>query len=633
MRFVVLDFESFYTDVTDARGIPYKFKQHGGAGCNTEDYVRHPWFEAHGAAIKWSPRHDAKWYDEPELRFVLSQEDWSDVFLICHHAQFDMFILNHWYDVRPGMCGCTLSMARLLLGNHLSVSLDAVRKHFGMPAKTTPYGLFKGKHWSEMTPDVRRQVAEGACDEVESIWKIFGLLMQDFPREELEVVDSVIRMFTEPVLRGDIPLLANVWEKEAANKQRMLLDLNIDATELQSADKFTALLEAEGVEIEYKDGKNGPIPAFAKTDQFMRDMLEDSNDRVRTLAEARLGVKSTFLQTRAETLGWMARRGPLAVYLRYAGAGTLRVAGGDGGNWLNFKRNSDIRRSILAPEGYLIAPIDSSQIECRVLNYLAGQDDVIRNFAEGRDPYIPLASAFYGEQVYKPAKDDPRRVEMETKRGAGKQGELMCGYGAAGPKFKATAKAGLYGPPIDMTIEEATRFVKLYRDTHQAVCGKGGYWSTANRMLARIGGGPPLEWGPLTIRDKRIFLPNGCPLIYDTMEFHRPGPDEPCKDFERDGYWRYKTRQGWRTMWGAKLTQHICEAVSRVIVSQAMLRIKKKGIRTLNWPYDELLLLIPRDGHEDQHLQECLEELRQTPSWLPGLPLDCEGALSDRYEK
>lgn len=123
-------------------------------------------------------------------------------------------------------------------------------------------------------------------------------------------------------------------------------------------------------------------------------------------------------------------------------------------------------------------------------------------------------------------------------------------------------------------------------------------------------------------------------MLYDSLEWHRPAPDEECRDFERSGYWRMKTRQGWKKMWGSKLTQNICEAVSRVIVSQAMLRIKKQyGFRTLNWPYDELLLLLPRDGHEDKNLELCMAEMRREVTWLPGLPLDCEGSVSERYSK
>jgi hypothetical protein len=318
MRVVVLDFETEFSD-------SYTLSK-----MTTESYIRDPRFKAHGAAIKWSKDHAAIWYDEPRLRQVLKNEDWSDVFLISHHAHFDHLILSHHYSVVPRMSGCTLSMARLLLGNHISVSLDSVRKEFGLPPKSTPYSLFKGKHWHELTPHEQTLVAEGACDECESIWQIFGILAKDFPPEEYEVVHHTIRMFTQPVLRADVNLLATIWEKEDREKRTRLRDLNVNDADLQSADRFAALLRAEGVEPETKPGKNGPIWAFAKTDRFMEELLEDEDDRIRALAEARVGAKSTLLQTRAETFGYMASRGALTVYLRMYGAHTTRWSGGDG---------------------------------------------------------------------------------------------------------------------------------------------------------------------------------------------------------------------------------------------------------------------------------------------------------------
>lgn len=626
MRFVVLDFETFFSD-------EYTLKK-----LSTEAYIRDPRFEAHGAAIKWSKDHAARWYDQRELAFVLKQEDWSDVCLIHHHAHFDGLILGHHYDVHPKLFACTLSMARLLLGNHISVSLDSVRNHFGLPAKTTPYHAFRGRHWHELEPAVQQQVADGACDEVESIWKLFGILSKQFPNEEYRVIDTTIRMFTDPVLRGDIDLLAKIWKDENDRKATRLADLGLTPADLQSADRFAELLRAEGVEPETKPSPTGEgrIYAFAKTDDFLKGLLEHDNERVVDLVEARLGQKSTGMQTRAETLGWMARRGPLCVYLSYAGTGTLRPAGGDKSNWLNFKRRSPLRRAILAPEGCLLAPIDSSQIECRVLHYLAGgpDDPVLQDFRDGADPYASLASQFYGEKIYKPKDGDPRKDEMEAKRGAGKQARLMCGYGAAGPKYRATAKAGLYGPPIQLTLEEANRQVSIYRDQTPTVCAKNtGYWAQASRMLARLAGGDAVQWGPLLVKDHRIWLPNGCPLIYDTLEYHKPDPTEQVKKFERNGYWRVKTKRGWKSLWGSKLTQNICEAVSRVIVSQAMNRITGMGYRVLNWPYDELLVLIPKDGKEDWHLERCVVEMKREVSWLPGLPLDCEAVMSERYAK
>lgn len=624
MQIVTLDFETLFGD-------DYTLSK-----MSTEAYIRDPRFEAHGCAIKYQNQEKAQWWSGEELKNVFRNTNWNSIAVLCHHAQFDGFILSHHFHVKPKFWFDTLSMARLLLGNHLSVSLDSVRKHFGMPFKVTPYNLFKGRHWNELTPAVQQQVAAGAIDEVESIWKIFNLLGKNFPKEEYQVIDTTIRMFTEPVLGADVDMLAKLWESEAGKKQQRLEQLGITESELQSAERFADLLRQQGIEPELKQGKNGDIYAFAKTDDFMRELQEHDDENVRALAEARLGVKSTLLQTRAETLGFMARRGPLPVYLRYAGAGTLRVSGGDGANWLNFKRRSAIRKAILAPPGYLLAPIDSSQIEFRVCNYLAGQEDVIQQLRDGKDPYLPGACEFYGEEIYKANDEDPRKAEMDMKRGMSKQANLMCIYGAAGEKFQATAKAGLYGPPVNLERKDADKWVRIFRDMHPAICAKGtGYWAQAGRILARLAGGPPIDWGILHVRDKRIYLPNGCPLIYDTLEYFKPPPEERHKygPYAQDGHWRVRTRHGWKELWGSKLVQNICEAVSRVIVSQAMNRITAMGYRVLNWPYDELLCLIPKDGREEWHLERCMAEMRRPVTWLPGLPLDCEGSLGERYSK
>jgi DNA polymerase bacteriophage-type len=620
MRPIVIDFETEFSDT-------YTLSK-----MSTESYIRDSRFKAHGAAIKWKHDIPARWYDARQLELILKQEDWSDVLLICHHTAFDGLILRTHYDIVPKMYGCTMSMAAALFPIHISKSLDSVRERLGFPPKRTPYNLFRGKHWNELDRQTQQTLAEGCEDEVESIWQIFKILSKDFPLEEYPVVDFLIRMFVNPVLRADTSLLGDLWESEAVDKKRRLEALGIREADVQSADKFQALLEAEGVEIQTKPNpKAEMIPQFAKKDDFMEELLEHDNERIRTLAEARIGAKSTLLQTRAETLGWMASRGPLCVYLRYCGAATLRPTGGDGANWLNFKRGSAIRRSILAPEGYLLGPVDASQIEARCLAYLAEQDDAVEKWKNGEDLYCAQASACYGEEIYKPKKGDPREDEMVAKRGMGKQAVLMCGYGASGPQFKRSAKAGLYGPPVELSSEEAGRFVDVYRQTNPRVVD---YWKQCNRIIARLAGGPPIEWGPFLVKDHRLILPSGQAMNYESLEFHRPNADEECKEFERDGYWRMRVRRGYKKMWGSKLTQNICEMVSRVIVSQAMVRIKRQyGIRTLNWPYDELLLLIPDNSKAEETLELCRQEMCKTPEWLPGIPLDAEASLGVRYSK
>ena len=54
----------------------------------------------------------------------------------------------------------------------------------------------------------------GAEDEVESIWQLFQKFAKGFPLEEYEVIDTVIRMFVDPVLQADIPMLGKLWTDE-----------------------------------------------------------------------------------------------------------------------------------------------------------------------------------------------------------------------------------------------------------------------------------------------------------------------------------------------------------------------------------------------------------------------------------
>jgi DNA polymerase len=48
--------------------------------------------------------------------------------------------------------------------------------------------------------------------------------------------------------------------------------------------------------------------------------------------------------------------------------------------------------------------------------------------------------------------------------------------------------------------------------------------------------------------------------------------------------------------------------------------------------YDEVILEVPRERAE-QRLAELLDRMRITRAWAPGLPLDADGAISDRWGK
>lgn len=598
MLIATIDFETYFADDFTLS----KMTQ--------EAYIRDKRFESHGAAIKWGANTKARWYTHQELVAGFPRVDWSQTAVLHHHAQFDAAILNWHYGVRPKFIFDTLSMARQILGNHISVSLDSVRKHYGIHAKTTPYNLFKGRHWHEMTPDVQRLVGEGAEDEVESIWKIFQIMGATFPVEEYEVIDTTIRMFSEPVLRADSAMLAKVWEAEDARKKNLMEELGVNEDDLQSAGRFAELLLAEGIEPEMKDGKNGQIYAFAKTDPFMTSLLEDEDDRVRGLAECRLGVKSTFRQARVETLGWMASRGPLPVYLNMYGAHTTRWSGGDKVNWQN--NDAAIEKAILPPDGYFAFEVDASQIECRILNAVAGQEDKVEEFRQKLDPYVGVASAFAGFPV--------NEVDHPELRQAGKVVELLCGFGGGGMAIRRSlrVKAG-----IRITPEEGEKYKFAYRSTHPFV---EDLWKQGGRVIARLAGGAPMDWGPVHIADGKMYLPNGTAINYTTLEYYRD-------DEYDDSYWRMKTRRGWSKLYGAKLVENLIQALARVFISQVMIRLVRAGYKIINTKHDSMWILIPMDGREKDHVAYIKNEMRQPPAWLPDVPLDAESRLAARFGK
>jgi len=607
MQIVTLDFETYFDD-------EYTLKK-----LSTEAYIRDSRFEALGLGVRFV-NGELRYFPDPDEFLHHMREEPSKFAVLCHHAHFDGLILSHHYGVKPHAWLDTLSMARLLLGNHLSVSLDSLARHFGLSAKSVPYDLFRGRHWADLSLAAQREVANGCLHDVALTWDIFNKLAPSFPVEEYPVVDETIRMFTEPRLEADIDLLGKVWSEENERRRAGLADLGVSDSDLQSSDKFADLLRAAGVEPATKAGKNGPIYAFAKTDEFMKQLLEHDDERVALLAAARLGIKSTIDQTRAERLGWMSRRGStMPVYLSYAAAHTTRWGGGDKVNWQNFRRvdkksgKAYIRQAIKAPAEHVIIKADKSQVECRFLNMVAGQWDVIERFAKKEDPYVGIASKFYGRPITR---------SDEAERGVGKQLELSCGYGAGASTIVRTAARGTYGPPVKLTESEGLLARDLYRDTHPAVVQ---LWKQAGRIIAGLAGTTsPIRWGVLTVHSNAIILPNGCPLHYPELEYHR--------DVETgDEFWRYRTRHGWAKLYGGKLVENVIQALSRVDMSQTILRLRARGYRVSLMEHDALAIVARNDSQLDKHVEVVKAEMSRSPTWLPGIPLDCEVTVGERY--
>lgn len=609
---------------------------------STEHYVRDERFKMHMVGIKQPDQPcyiltaDSLRNDQRARALIQSSA------VIAQHAHFDGLILSHHFNLRPALWIDTLSMARLVLPALKSHSLGALATHFNLPEKNVPYNLFKNVR--DLSPELFAQVADGCMHDCALTEAIAFKLLPLVPRDEITVIDQTIRMFSEPVLQLDRPRMETFLQAEKRRKAEAMLKagaalglppfdpatglpglmerLETIEAQLQSSAQFRIALEALGYPCPMKPSPKVAgemIPAIAKSDDEMKELLEHEDTAVQSLAAARLGVKSTIDETRAERLLDAHARGALPVYLAYAAAKTLRFGGGDKTNWQNFRRGGEIRKSIKAPEGYKLVIADAAQVECRGVNWLAGEQWVLDAFAEGRDVYSETATQIFSRPV---TKDD------KIERFSGKTVELGCGFGLGWRKYQRQMRAGMLGgPSVILTDDEAQRNVNIYRDSHPHV---KAYWKVHNDyILPLLGNGGSGDVGCLRIADQKIYLPNGTWIDYGGIYWGYFG-DTPQQDEEPQ--WWVPSRRGKSKYYGGKLVENVTQALwSGLFIREAMARIGARYKLVLQ-VHDEIVACVP-EAEAETALEYMLTVLRTSPAWAFDIPLDAEGIVSDIYEK
>jgi DNA polymerase family A len=262
-----------------------------------------------------------------------------------------------------------------------------------------------------------------------------------------------------------------------------------------------------------------------------------------------------------------------------------------------------------------ILKVDLSQIECRMLNTIARQWDVVQKFRDGVDLYSELASQFYQVPV---DKSEP------AKRGTGKQLELSCGYGAGGPTIVRTARAGTYGPPVYLTDEQGIQASNLYRGTHGGVVN---LWDEGKGMLWHLFRGETVAWNltpsfALQIKDHRIFHPfDGMWLDFSTLTWDAENRE-----------WRHRVRNGWRRTYGPKLIENVVQWLASYPIRKSMVRINREiGLRVPLTVHDDVFTLIPL-GHVES-AKRAIEIMSEPLPWLPECPISVEWDLLDALDK
>lgn len=665
MKAFVLDFETFYGD-----GYSLSLKN-----VTTESYIRDPQFKCHGVGIKYIDErgkiHPSRWVTARMVQPVLDKLELHKHMVIGHNLPFDGSILGWHYGIYPKLYVDTLALSRALIGPH---SIRHGLKYVAelMCGMTKMDELSKSYNIRDLSPALEARIADycvGAprwvegynkndkegnavhaaghweAGDTELTWALFQKLIPHFPRAEIPAMDWTVRVFTDPALLLDTDMLADYMEELKNRKAQVLLDAGLeDRKVLMSNPKFALALEAYGVEPPTKITKAGKVAfAFAKTDEGLKDLLEHPNEDVQALVAARLEHKSTIEETRALNYHAASQRGLWPVGYNYAGAQvTQRYSGnkGGGGNPQNLKRGGTLRRTIYAPEGFVLGVADLSQIEARITLWLGMQitgpngeeAKALKVMEEGGDIYGWFGTRIYGKPINK--EDTP------AERQVSKSAVLGLGFGMGAGRFIDYCKtANIYG----ITPEFAEFIVHLYRGTFTGV---KKFWAQCNRAINGLMQGvvdTPLPMDGVQLvhtcldpifNQPAIMLPNGLCIKY-------PGLNK-----DGDGSITYLDGAKYVNLFGGKVCENIVQAVAALAMREQKMELNKYYPVKLT-THDELGSLVPEEDddikewnpdkgkwkiiEQGPYTRKAIEIMTRPISYLPGLPLGIESATAIRY--
>ena len=614
MDILTVDFETYYSD-------DYSLSK-----MQTDAYILDPRYET----ILVSVMRDLgrpMWFSgthEETLDWLWGNFNWHECAVRAHHTHFDGFILSQKFGVRPKRWMCTLSQARMVEPHLPSHSLAALAKRHGYPDKGSAVVQAKGKRRADFNPTELVEYAD-YCMHDTRLCAALGTKNYDPRTPELHahLIDMTIRMFTEPALVGNAPLMDKLYRDEIARKAVLMQRIGGDRSLVMSGEKLATALRDKGVTVPMKVSpttKNFTY-AFAKTDKGFTDLLEHPDPDVQVLVAARLGVKSTIAETRAKRFHETALRGALPVYLNFWGAKTTgRYSGGNSINWQNIPArgpSAGLREAIEVPEGYDLVVGDSSNIELRMVMALAGQDDVLDKLRKGIDLYCDFAGRLFNRVITKADK---------AERQLGKTAMLSLQYGAGAERFMEMVRQEVFKDPTSglqpIDIDRAKEIVYLYRQLHDKVVA---LWKRCHDVVLPniAAGGDMLH---VDVHGWFITLGNG---------FCRPGePGVVYNDLKYDPVakeWTYQMGRARVHIFGPKVVENLCQHAAMLVVMWQSARINTRVPVKLS-VHDEAACVSPKAQTPavKAWMEECLS---LAPAWCRNeLPVACEVGVGANYK-
>ena len=618
MSIITIDFETYY----DSK-IKLGFKHQ-----TTEEYVRDKRFHVIGVGVNVDGKTTWVSGTHQEIKDFLLTLNIPQRALLAHNTLFDGCILKWIFGIEAKFYLDTLCMARAVNGVDVGGSLASLSKLYALGEKGDEVVMAEGKRREDFSAEELKAYGEYCKNDVELGLRLYHRLSNEFPQSELQLIDMTLRMFIFPVLRVDDELLLDRLELIKRFKESLLESLAVDWTctteevrkKLASNKQFAEVLKTYDIEPPMKISKTTgkQTYALAKNDEQFIALSEIDNVAVQHLCSIRLNTKSTIEESRIERFLGVGKRnkGWLPIPLKYYGAHTGRWAGSDKVNFQNLpsrdKEKKALKNAVIAPDDHIVINCDSSQIEARVLAWLAGQDDLVQSFAEKRDVYSEFASKIYNRSI---SKKDP------IERFVGKTCILGLGYGTGALKLQHTLSTT--PPGATFTEAECKEIVDIYRDTNDKIIA---LWKEGDNMLkdlANWGETKPFYYGQhkcVKIYKEGVKLPNGLFIRY---------PELHLDTEESKSQYKYKSRKGPVSIWGGTVVENVVQALARIIVGEQMIKINER-YRVGLTVHDAAVCVVHKD-EKDKAIAYIVECMSVPPDWAKGLPVACEAQWGENY--
>jgi DNA polymerase len=287
-----------------------------------------------------------------------------------------------------------------------------------------------------------------------------------------------------------------------------------------------------------------------------------------------------------------------------------------------------IRGCIIAPPDKKLVIADLSNIEGRVLAWLAGEEWKLQAFrdydrGEGPDLYLVTAGNVLGKA--------PGEVTKDERQSHGKVPELACGYQGSIGAF--ASMAALYG--MDIPEWQVAEIVDGWRDKNQKIVNF--WWQLQDAAIETTLTGQETRVGRYIRFTKvgnwlRAHLPSGRVLCYADARMIEDPRFKGRQTLSYMGLNSYTKRFERLTTYGGKWAEQLTQATARDVMAHGMLLAEDNGYPIILTVHDELLTeTLDTPNYSVSVLSRLMS---RTPDWADDrLPLAAAGFETYRYRK